>query len=179
LLPFAMEYSQRMALRRLASEYANLTARPIDGVVARPVSPDDLFRWTFAIAGPAGTPYEHGVFTGRLDIPPDYPLSPPKMTFDPPLTHPNVYGGGGGRSGEVCISILHAGRDETGYERPEERWSPVQSIASVLLSVLSMLAEPNTESPANVDAAKLVTSDAEGWRRVMRREVERSLGLHG
>ena len=32
-------------------------------------------------------------------------------------------------------------------------WSPVQSVDKILLSVVSMLAEPNDESPANVDAA--------------------------
>ena len=169
-----------MAARRLASEYASLTNKPIPGIVARPVSDADLFSWTFALAGPPDTPYACGVFTGLLSFPPDYPLAPPRMAFTPPITHPNVFGGGGGGGhvpGEVCISILHSGRDETGYERVEERWSPVQSISSVLLSVLSMLAEPNTESPANVDAAKLFTQEPEAWRRVVRREVERSLGL--
>lgn len=38
------------------------------------------------------------------------------------------------------------------YESSSERWSPVQSIEKILLSVLSMLAEPNVESGANIDA---------------------------
>ena len=132
--------------------------------------------WDFALCGPPDTDYEHGVFTGRFTFPSDYPLSPPRMVFDPPITHPNVYGSGA-RRGEVCISILHAGRDATGYERMEERWSPVQSVHSVLLSVLSMLAEPNAESPANVDAAKLWTQRPEEFRAQVGREVARSLGL--
>ena len=41
------------------------------------------------------------------------------------------------------------------YETSAERWSPVQSIEKILISVVSMLAEPNDESPANVDAAKM------------------------
>lgn len=40
-----------------------------------------------------------------------------------------------------------------GYERPEERWLPVHTVETILLSVISMLADPNFESPANVDAA--------------------------
>ena len=43
--------------------------------------------------------------------------------------------------GRVCISILHTpGDDPMGYELPIERWSPVQSVEKVLLSVVSMLA---------------------------------------
>lgn len=43
--------------------------------------------------------------------------------------------------GRVCISILHApGDDPLGYELSAERWSPVQSVEKILLSVVSMLA---------------------------------------
>lgn len=43
--------------------------------------------------------------------------------------------------GTVCISILHTpGDDPTMYEQASERWSPVQSVEKVLLSVISMLA---------------------------------------
>ena len=43
--------------------------------------------------------------------------------------------------GRVCISILHApGDDPTGYETRAERWSPVQSVEKILLSVVSLLA---------------------------------------
>ena len=45
------------------------------------------------------------------------------------------------RDGRVCISILHApGDDPMGYETIAERWSPVQSVEKILLSVVSMLA---------------------------------------
>ena len=168
--------SGAMASRRLASEFANMTKSPVPGVVARPVSENNMREWTFALSGPPESLYEHAVLTGRLSFPADYPLSPPKMWFDPPIFHPNVYGTGE-RSGEVCISILHAGRDDTGYEHINERWSPVHSTQSILLSVLSMLAEPNTESPANVDAAKMFVAEPAAFKRRATAEVERSLGL--
>lgn len=38
-------------------------------------------------------------------------------------------------------------------ELPEERWLPSQTVGTVLLSVISMLNDPNTSSPANVDAS--------------------------
>ncbi len=64
------------------------------------------------------------------------------------------------RDGNVCISILHEpGDDRWGYERPEERWLPVHTVETILLSVISLLANPNDESPANVDAAVSSTAD--------------------
>jgi ubiquitin-conjugating enzyme E2 G2 len=81
------------------------------------------------------------------------------MTFDPPLLHPNSafdLSAGANLSvypnGVVCISILHPpGDDPLRYESASERWSPVQGVRSVLLSVLSMLAEPNIESGADIE----------------------------
>uniref|UniRef100_A0A7S1CHY3 UBC core domain-containing protein n=1 Tax=Bicosoecida sp. CB-2014 TaxID=1486930 RepID=A0A7S1CHY3_9STRA len=166
-----------MATKRLAAEFKELCRTTTDGLVAGPLSDDDLFRWEALIMGPEGTPYEFGVFRAILTFPTTYPMKPPKMVFTTPITHPNVYGEGA-RRGEVCISILHApGEDRFGYEKSYERWTPVQSIEKVLLSVISMLAEPNAESPANIDAAKLWRDDRASFDAVVRAEARRSLGL--
>ncbi|VDP68974.1 unnamed protein product [Schistosoma curassoni] len=71
------------------------------------------------------------------------------MRFVTDIWHPNI-----AQDGDVCISILHhPGKDLWGYERPEERWLPVHTVETIITSVISMLAEPNPDSPANVDAA--------------------------
>lgn len=58
------------------------------------------------------------------------------------------------KNGKVCISILHPpGDDPNEYETASERWSPVHTVESILHSVISLLATPNEDSPANVDAA--------------------------
>lgn len=58
------------------------------------------------------------------------------MKFTCEIFHPNIFS-----DGRVCISILHApGDDPLGYELSAERWSPVQSVEKILLSVVSMLA---------------------------------------
>jgi ubiquitin-conjugating enzyme E2 G2 len=45
------------------------------------------------------------------------------------------------KDGTVCISILHApGDDPNMYESASERWSPIQSVEKILISVMSMLA---------------------------------------
>ena len=123
------------------------------------------------VSGPQDTVFEDGVFIARLTFPQDYPLNPPKMKFLSKIFHPNIY-----PDGRVCISILHApGDDPLGYEKSSERWSPVQSVEKVLLSVMSMLAEPNTESPANVDAAKMWREGRDEFKKIAHKHVRITL----
>ena len=75
--------------------------------------------------------------------------------------------------GRVCISILHApGDDPNMYESSSERWSPVQSVEKILLSVVSMLAEPNCESGANIDASKMWRDDRDKFDKIVAKTVE-------
>lgn len=144
-----------------------------EGIVAGPKSEENFFEWEALISGPEETPFDGGVFVTELIFPTDYPLSPPKMKFVSDMFHPNVYS-----DGRVCISILHTpGEDPLGYESPAERWSPVQSIEKILLSVVSMLAEPNDESGANVDASKMWRDNRDEFNRIAQRLVRKSLGL--
>ncbi|KAG8529749.1 Ubiquitin-conjugating enzyme E2 7 [Bacidia gigantensis] len=162
-----------LASKRLFHEYRTLSQGSVEGITAGPVSEENLFLWEALIQGPEGTPYEGGIFPAELKFPKDYPLSPPKMTFVGKLWHPNVY-----PNGEVCISILHApGDDPMHYEKASERWSPIQSVEKILISVMSMLAEPNDESPANVEAAKMWRERRPEFDRRVRESVRASLGL--
>jgi len=161
------------ALRRLMAEYKQLTINPPEGILAGPVDEENFFEWEALITGPEGTCWDGGVFPAKVIFPADYPLSPPKMKFTCDMFHPNVYA-----DGRVCISILHApGEDPTGYESRSERWSPVQSVEKILLSVVSLLAEPNDESPANVDAAKLWRENRNEFEKRAIRLVRSTLGL--
>ena len=95
------------------------------------------------------------------------------MSFLCEMFHPNIF-----PDGRVCISILHSpGDDPLGYESSSERWSPVQSVEKILLSVVSMLAEPNDESPANVDASKMWRENRGEFNRIAQRIVRKTLGL--
>ena len=160
-------------MKRLFTEYKEITRNAPDGILAAPLSEDNLFEWEAVIAGPPSTPYEDGVFIAKITFPRDYPLSPPVMRFTSKVYHPNIY-----PDGKVCISILHApGEDPNMYESASERWSPVQSIEKILLSVVSMLAEPNDESPANIEAAKVWRTDRQAFTHKVRETVRESLGL--
>ncbi|KAJ3891449.1 ubiquitin-conjugating enzyme/RWD-like protein [Lentinula edodes] len=156
--------SNATALRRLMTEYKQLTSggSPDGMFTAGPISESDFFIWEALICGPKDTPF-----------PSDYPLSPFKMKFEPPLFHPNIY-----PDGNVCISILHTpGDDPTMYEQASERWSPVQSVEKVILSVISMLAEPNLESGANIDCCKLYRDNQQEYERLVRESIKEQLGI--
>ncbi|XP_035220339.1 ubiquitin-conjugating enzyme E2 R2-like [Stegodyphus dumicola] len=85
----------------------------------------------------------------HVKFPVDYPYSPPSIRFLTKVWHPNVY-----ENGDLCISILHPPIDDPqSGELPCERWNPTQNVRTILLSVISLLNEPNTFSPANVDAS--------------------------
>jgi len=122
------------------------------------------------IMGPADTLYEGGIFQARMVFPPEYPNLPPTVSFTSDVWHPNVY-----RDGRVCISILHPpGKDPHGYEAAGERWRPVHTVESILLSIVSLLSSPNDESPANLEAAKEWREDPEGFRKRVARCVRKS-----
>lgn len=71
------------------------------------------------------------------------------MKFKSKMWHPNIY-----EDGKVCISILHApGDDAMSGETAAERWRPILGVEAVLMSVVSMLNDPNIDSPANLDAS--------------------------
>ena len=105
-----------------------------------------------------------------MKFPSSYPHLPPTLKFVTPIFHPNVY-----ENGEVCISILHPPEDDKyGYESASERWSPVQTPETILLSVISMLSSPNDESPANIEAGKLWRNDKKEFRKRVRKCVRDS-----
>ncbi|THW81482.1 ubiquitin-conjugating enzyme [Aureobasidium pullulans] len=157
---------------------------------------NNVFSWEVMLMLPdeSGGLYGGGCFRSRLDFPPEYPHMPPKMKFVTPIWHPNsefsflrivalsasvlqlltmhptVY-----ESGEVCISILHPPEeDKYGYESAAERWSPVQTPETILLSVISMLSSPNDESPANIEAGKQWREDPASFKKKVRRCVRDS-----
>lgn len=152
---------------------AELSINPPEGIIAGPISEENFFEWEALISGPVDTIFGGGLFPAKLVFPTDYPLNPPKMSFLCEMFHPNIF-----PDGRVCISILHSpGDDPLGYESSSERWSPVQSVEKILLSVVSMLAEPNDESPANVDASKMWRENREEFNRIAQRIVRKTLGL--
>ncbi|KAH0487725.1 MAG: hypothetical protein KVP17_003534 [Porospora cf. gigantea B] len=94
------------------------------------------------------------------------------MKFEQDMWHPNIY-----PDGRVCISILHPPGEDVfnQQESAMERWRPIHGVESILLSVLSILSDPNLDSPANVDAAKQMKECPEEYKKAVRRLARRTL----
>jgi len=134
----------------LRKQLGELNKNPVEGFSAGLIDDDDIYRWEVMIIGPPDTLFEGGFFKCHLLFPKEYPLKPPELRIITEIWHPNI-----DKNGKVCISILHEpGDDRYGYEKASERWLPIHTVETILISVISMLADPNDESPANVDAAK-------------------------
>lgn len=155
-----------MAIRRLQSELKQLNKEPN---YFYSVSPNEknFFEWDFLMIGPPETFYEGGMFSGKMIFPKEYPNRPPQLKFTCNLYHPNIY-----PDGRVCISILHEGVDEFGYESVNERWNPSHGVNTVLLSILSMIGCPNFDSPANVDASLEWRNSENEFRKKVYRLVQ-------
>ncbi|ERS98724.1 ubiquitin-conjugating enzyme E2 R [Sporothrix schenckii 1099-18] len=135
------------------------------------IEADDLFRWrvSLMIINPDSVFYG-GYFNGEIRFSTDYPYKPPVFRFTPTIFHPNVY-----PDGRLCISILHnPGDDIMSGEQAGERWSPLQGVESVMLSILLLLDNPEINSPANVDASVLYRDQYAQYRVRAAAAVERS-----
>ena len=87
---------------------------------------------------PDDTPWEDGTFRLQLEFTEDYPNKAPTVKFVTRLFHPNVYA-----DGSICLDIL------------QNQWSPIYDISAILTSIQSLLCDPNPNSPANSEAARL------------------------
>eukprot|EP00614_Pseudopedinella_elastica_P008684 CAMPEP_0172604406 /NCGR_PEP_ID=MMETSP1068-20121228/24651_1 /TAXON_ID=35684 /ORGANISM="Pseudopedinella elastica, Strain CCMP716" /LENGTH=172 /DNA_ID=CAMNT_0013406457 /DNA_START=102 /DNA_END=620 /DNA_ORIENTATION=+ len=159
------------AIELLKKQLAEMARNPPEGVSVGLVDDANMFLWELMIVGPSDTLYEGGFFKAELSFPPDFPNQPPEMSFKSEMWHPNVY-----EDGKVCISILHPpGEDAFNQqETAEERWRPILGVEQIIVSVMSMLSEPNADSPANIDAGVQFREDMPAFKKKVRQVVRKS-----
>ncbi|TVU08430.1 hypothetical protein EJB05_41834, partial [Eragrostis curvula] len=134
-------------IRQLAKELKNLDESPPEGITVI-VNDDDFTNICADIEGPAGTPYENGVFRMKLLLSHDFPQSPPKGFFLTKIFHPNI-----ATSGEICVNTL------------KKDWNPGLGLRHVLLVVRCLLIEPFPESALNEQAGKMLLENYEEYAR--------------
>lgn len=125
-----------MLQRRLKKEYSDIMNNPIENCSAG--FTNDITKWEATIFGPSDTPYQGGVFKLNLEFSQDYPFKPPTVYFTTPIYHCNINERGG-----ICLDLL------------KKNWSPALSVSKLLLSICSLLAEPNPEDPLMPEIARL------------------------
>ncbi|KAB0347744.1 hypothetical protein FD755_004826 [Muntiacus reevesi] len=92
--------------------------------------------------------YQGGVFFLTVHFPTDYPFKPPKIAFTTKIYHPNI-----NSNGSICLDILRS------------QWSPALTVSKVLLSICSLLCDPNPDDPLVPDIAQIYKSDKEKYNR--------------
>ena len=123
--------------RRITTELKQLEKDPPMNCSAGPIG-EDIFKWEATIIGPTETVYEGGVFKLLIHFSDRYPFKPPKIRFLTRIYHPNINSSGG-----ICLDIL------------KDQWSPALTISKVLLSICSLLSDPNPNDPLDIDIANL------------------------
>ena len=74
----------------------------------------------------------------NIHFPNDYPFKPPKCTFNTRIYHPNI-----NSTGFMSLHIL------------KDQWSPAYNISKVLLSISSLLVDPNDDTFLVPEIAKV------------------------
>ncbi|POS85984.1 putative ubiquitin-conjugating enzyme e2-16 kda protein [Erysiphe pulchra] len=122
-----------MALKRINKELLDLGRDPPSSCSAGPCGDGgDLL----------DSPYSGGVFFLAIHFPTDYPFKPPKVNFNTRIYHPNI-----NSNGSICLDILR------------DQWSPALTISKVLLSICSMLTDPNPDDPLVPEIAHVYKTD--------------------
>ena len=137
------------AIVRIQRELKDLRKNPTENISAGP-SGSNIFEWEATIIGPTDTPYTGGVFHLKILFPEQYPFKPPKINFVTKIYHPNI------NQGNICLDIL------------KNNWSASLTISKVLLSVCSLLSDPNPDDPLDSEVANMYKNNQEQFKNTAR-----------
>lgn len=136
--------NKRMLTKRIMDEYKDINHN--DYGMSASMNEEDCTQWNIIFFGPTDSPYEGGVYKIKLNFVDKYPFEPPKCQFVTKMYHPNI-----DMAGRICLDIL------------KSNWSPALSIAKMILSIISLLSDPNPNSPLNGEAGQLYLKDKETY----------------
>ena len=132
--------------KRISNELNEMKIDPPSNCNAGPID-DNIYLWEGSIIGPSNSPYAGGLFKLIIEFPDNYPFKPPKIKFKTPIYHPNI-----NRYGSICLDILNTS------------WSPALTNIKVLLSISSLLTDPNPDDPLDKNIAIIYINDIEKYK---------------
>ena len=142
--------------KRIQRELKELQTSPEDNCTAGPVNESDIYLWNGTIIGPKDSPFEGGLFKLEIRFPIDYPFKPPTVRFVTKVYHPNINANGG-----ICLDIL------------KDAWSPSLTVGKVLLSISSLLTDPNPKDPLVPEIARLYETNIQEYNRIAREYTQK------
>ena len=143
-----------MAMKRLQKELLDVQCEPPANCSAG-IRDDDIYLWDATIFGPPDSPFAGGTFFLEITFPKEYPFKAPNFRFKTRIYHPNI-----SASGNICLDIL------------SEQWSPALTIAKVLLSICSLLDDPNPDDPLVADIAREYRNNPKQYKETARQWTE-------
>ena len=137
--------------KRILKELGEFERDPPIGCSGGLINKSNIYKWEATIIGPIDSPYSGGIFKLLIVIPENYPFKPPRIKFTTPIFHPNI-----NKHGAICLDVLN------------KSWSPVLTVSKTLLSIMSLLNDPNPNDPLDKHAAQLYLTDKEKYNRITR-----------
>ncbi|SPP79999.1 ubiquitin-conjugating enzyme E2 D4-like [Drosophila guanche] len=125
-----------MGRRRLQKELTKMMSNPTEGCQVMLLD-NLIYHWKAIIVGPTDTPYEGGHFELGILFSNFYPREAPACVFLTKIYHCNI------ENGIICVDIL------------DSEWSAALTVEKLLLSIRSLLSDPNPDNPINPNAAEM------------------------
>ena len=140
-------------LKRLNIELKNYESEKLDYISIHPY--DDIRVWEAYLTPPDDSLYSGGKFRLEISFPDNYPFAPPHVIFKTKIFHPNI-----NSVGSICLDILN------------EQWTPALNINKLLLSILSLLDDPNPDDPLQPEIANIYKTNITEYKRLAKQWVE-------
>ena len=141
--------NNKIPYKRIMDEYQDLNHN--DYGMSAHMEEEDPTKWTVIFFGPTESEYEDGIFKLKVDFKGKYPFEPPTCQFITKIYHPNIDTGG-----RICLDVL------------KSNWSPALTVPKLVLSIISLLTDPNPTSPLNGEAAQLYLNNKKEYNLKLR-----------
>ena len=129
-------------IKRINADLNEILRNPPTNCSAGPIDDNNLYVWQATIMGPRDSPYQDGVFYLSITFPEEYPFKPPMIKFITKIYHCNI-----NSQGSICLDIL------------KTEWSPALTISKLLLSICSLMTDPNPDDPLVTEIADVYTNN--------------------
>ena len=129
-------------IKRINADLNEILKNPPANCSAGPIDENNIYEWQATIMGPRDSPYQDGIFYLSINFPSEYPFKPPIVKFITKIYHCNI-----NSKGSICLDIL------------KNEWSPALTISKLLLSICSLMTDPNPDDPLVTEIAELYTNN--------------------